>query len=145
MDIEEIIQVIVDNGRIEDMRTLSDMLEDTLEELQNYDKECYDKYMMELYKMAYGNTLNKQMAEEIVANMRPYGQRWNMQETQEIQERYGVDNIRAVDFYVVMNSAFNDYRNLFDDNTDMYVKFTMDFINDEDAKEGKVFKYFMPE
>ena len=145
MDIEEIIQVIVDNGRIEDMRTLSDMLEDTLEELQNYDKECYDKYMMELYKMAYGNTLNKQMAEEIVANMRPYGQRWSMQETQEIQERYGIDNVRAVDFYVVINSAFNDYRNLFDDNTDMYVKFTMDFINDEDAKEGKVFKYFMPE
>lgn len=145
MDIEEIIQVIVDNGRIEDMRTLSDMLEDTLEELQNYDKECYDKYMMELYKMAYGNTLNKQMAEEIVANMRPYAQRWSMQETQEIQERYGIDNIRAVDFYVVMNSAFNDYRNLFDDNLDMYVKFTMDFINDEDAKEGKVFKYFMPE
>lgn len=145
MDIEEIIQVIVDNGRIEDMRTLSDMLEDTLEELQNYDKECYDKYMMELYKMAYGNTLNKQMAEEIVANMRPYAQRWSMQETQEIQDRYGIDNIRAVDFYVVMNSAFNDYRNLFDDNTDMYVKFTMDFINDEDAKEGKVFKYFMPE
>jgi len=145
MDIEEIIQVIVDNGRIEDMRTLSDMLEDTLEELQNYDKECYDKYMMELYKMAYGNTLNKQMAEEIVANMRPYAQRWSMQETQEIQERYGINNVRAVDFYVVMNSAFNDYRNLFDDNTDMYVKFTMDFINDEDAKEGKVFKYFMPE
>ena len=145
MDIEEIIQVIVDNGRIEDMRTLSDMLENTLEELQNYDKECYDKYMMELYKMAYGNTLNKQMAEEIVANMRPYGQRWSMQETQEIQERYGINNVRAVDFYVVMNSAFNDYRNLFDDNTDMYVKFTMDFINDEDAKEGKVFKYFMPE
>ena len=145
MDIEEIIQVIVDNGRIEDMRTLSDMLENTLEELQNYDKECYDKYMMELYKMAYGNTLNKQMAEEIVASMRPYGQRWSMQETQEIQERYGINNVRAVDFYVVMNSAFNDYRNLFDDNTDMYVKFTMDFINDEDAKEGKVFKYFMPE
>lgn len=145
MDIEEIIQVIVDNGRIEDMRTLSDMLEDTLEELQNYDKECYDKSLMELYKMAYGNTLNKQMAEEIVANMRPYGQRWSMQETQEIQDRYGIDNIRAVDFYVVMNSAFNDYRNLFDDNTDMYVKFTMDFINDEDAKEGKVFKYFMSE
>ena len=145
MDIEEIIQVIVDNGRIEDMRTLSDMLEDTLEELQNYDKECYDKYMMELYKMAYGNTLNRQMAEEIVSNMRPYGQRWSMQEAQEIQERYGIDNVRAVDFFVVMNSAFNDYRNLFDDNLDMYVKFTMDFINDEDAKEGKVFKYFMPE
>lgn len=145
MDIEEIIQVIVDNGKIEDMRTLSDMLEDTLEELQNYDKECYDKYIMELYKMAYGNTLNMQMAEEIVANMRPYGQRWSMQEVQEIQERYGINNVRAVDFYVVMNSAFNDYRNLFDDNIDMYVKFTMDFINDEDAKEGKVFKYFMPE
>ena len=42
-----------------------------------------------------------------------------------------------------MNSAYNDYRDLFDDNLDMYVHFTKKFINDEDAKEGKVFTYFM--
>lgn len=145
MDIEEIIQVIVDNGRVEDMHELSDILEDVLEVIENYDKDCYDKYAMKLYKMAYGNTFNKQMAEEIVDNMRPYGKRWSMEETKQLQEQYGIDNIRSTDFFIVMNSAYNDYRDLFDDNTEKYIKFTIDFIQDEDAKPDKVFKYFIPE
>ena len=53
MDIEEIIQKIVDNGKVEDMKTLSDILEDTMEELKKYDQDCFNEYMMELYKMAY--------------------------------------------------------------------------------------------
>lgn len=50
MDIEEIIQKIVDNGRVEDMETLSDILEDTMELIQKYDPDCYKEYEMELYK-----------------------------------------------------------------------------------------------
>lgn len=142
MDIEEIIQTIVDNGRVEDMETLSDILEDTMEEIERYDKECYDKYMMELYKMAYGNVLNREMAEEIVSNMKPYGKRWSIEETQKIQQEYGIDNVRNTDFFVVINSAYNDYRDLFEDNIEKYVKFTMDFIRDEDAKRDKVFLYY---
>lgn len=142
MDIEEIIQAIVDNGRVEDMETLSDILEDTMLEIEKYDKECYDKYVMELYKMAYGNVLNKEMAEEIVSKMRPYGKRWSIEETKKLQEQYGIDNVRNSDFFVVMNSAYNDYRDLLDDNTEKYVKFTMDFIQDEDARPDKVFIYY---
>jgi hypothetical protein len=48
----------------------------------------------------------------------------------------------VTDFFVVINSAFNDYRDLFGDDLSNYVKFTDEFINDEDAKKGKVFKYF---
>ncbi len=142
MDIEEIIQVIVDNGRVEDMKTLSDILEDTIEFVEKYDKECYDKYAMELYKMAYGNVLNKEMAEEIVSKMRPYGKRWSIEETQKIQEEYGINNVRTADFFVVMNSAYNDYRDLFGDDTEKYVRYTMNFIQDEDAKPDKVFLYY---
>ena len=142
MDIEEIIQKIVDNGRVEDMETLSDILEDTMEEIEKYNKECYDKFIMELYKMAYGNTFNKKMAEEIVSNMRPYGQRWSIEETKQLQEQYGIDNVRNADFYIVINSAYNDYRDLFGEDTENYIKFTMDFITDEDAKPDKVFLYY---
>lgn len=142
MDIEEIIQKIVDNGRIEDMEKLSDMLEDTMEIIEKYDKECYDKYLMELYKMAYGDILNIDMAEEIVSKMKPYGKRWSIQETEKIQDQYGIDDIRSADFFVVLNSAYNDYRDLFEDDMQKYIKFTMDFIQDEDAKPGKVFLYF---
>ena len=142
MDIEEIIQTIVDNGRIEDMNTLSDILEDVLEEIEKYDKECYDKYVMELYKMAYGNVLNRQMAEEIVSKMRPYGKRWDIEETQQIQNQYGLNNIRSVDFFIVMNSSFNDFRNIFEDDIEKYIKFSVDFIQDEDAKPDKIFLYY---
>lgn len=142
MDIEEIIQKIVDNGKVEDMETLSDILEDTMEEIEKYDKDCFDKYVMELYKMAYGNTLNKQMAEQIVHKMKPYGEKWNIQETQRMQEQYGINNVRNTDFYVVINSAYNDYKSLFEDDIEKYIRFTMRFIQDEDAKPDKVFTYF---
>lgn len=142
MDLEEIIQRIIDNGNVEDMHKLSEILEETLELIQEYDEDCYKKYEMLLYKTAYGNVLNRTMAEEIVSKMKPSGMRWSMQETEEIQNRYGLNNIRSTDFYVVMNSAYNDYKDIFGEDIDSYIKFALDFINDEDAKNGKVFIYF---
>jgi len=142
MDIEEIIQRIVDNGRIEDMKTLSDILEETMELIKRYDPDCYKQYEMELYKMAFGDTLNKEMAENIVSQMRPYGKHWNIEETRRLQEQRGIHDIRDVDFFVVMNSAYNDYNNIFGDDIEGYIRYTVDFVNDEDAREGKVFIYF---
>ena len=60
----------------------------------------------------------------------------------DIQERYGLEHLKSSDFYTVMNSAYNDYHDIFGDNIDMYINFTRDFIEDEDAKDGKVFIYF---
>ena len=104
MDIEEIIQRIVDNGRIEDMHELSDILEDVLEVIEKYDKDCYDKYVMKLYKMAFGATFTRQMAEEIVSKMRPFGEKISLEQSREIQDRYNVNNIDLIEFYVVLNS-----------------------------------------
>jgi hypothetical protein len=87
--------------------------------------------------------LNEQMAKEIVSNMRPYGQKFTIEQSREIQDRFGMNNIRDWDFYTVLNMSFNDYRDLFEDNIEMYARFTKDFIEDEDAKKGKVFRYFM--
>lgn len=142
MDIEEYIEIIVQNGRLEDMEELSDMLEDTMEIIKDYDKECYKDFEMKLYKMAYGNHINKTMAEEIVNKMRPYGKRWSIEETRQMQEQRGISNVSDVDFFIVINSAYNDYQNLFGDNIEDYVRFTMDFIQDEDAKQDKVFLYY---
>ena len=142
MEIEDYIQKIIDNGNIEDMGELSDMLEDTMEIIKDYDGECYKKLEMKLYKMAYGEVLSRNMAEDIVANMRPYGMRWDYEEIKRMQEQYGLNNIRTVDLFVVANAGYNDYRDLLGEDTDNYIKFSIDFIQDEDAKEGKVFKYF---
>ena len=142
MNIEEIIQVIVDNGRVEDMHELSDILEDTIEHLEKCNPEKYKEYEMQLYIMAYGCTFNKDMAKKIVSNMKPYGEKWTMDETENIQRQYGLNNIDENDFYIVINSAYNDYRDIFKDDIEMYIRFTNDFINDEDSKQDKVFIYF---
>ena len=149
MDIEEIIQKIVDNGSIEDMHKLSDILEDSLEMLEKYDEECYKKYEMDLYKMAYGSILSEEMAKEIVSNMKPYRMRWSMEETSQIQDQYGLDNIRPIDFFVVLNSKFNDNKDTVEkfaknpeEELEMYVCLAKDFIMDKDAKKDKVFIYY---
>lgn len=41
-----------------------------------------------------------------------------------------------------MNMAYSDYKEIFGDNLELYVKFSKAFIKDEDAKEGKVYLYF---
>ena len=142
MDIEEYIEKIVDNGKIEDMQELSDMLEDTMEIIKDYDKECYKDFEMKLYKMAYGNHLNKSMAQDIVNKMRPYAQRWSYEESRNLQEQRGINDIDPIEFFVVLNSAYNDYKDIFSEDVEGYIRFTIDFIKDEDAKEGKVFTYF---
>lgn len=142
MDIEEYIEKIVENGKVEDMEELSDMLETTMEIVKDYDKDCYKDLEMKLYKMAYGSHLNKKMAEKIVDKMRPFGMRWSFEETKNMLRQRGLNNIDENEFYVVINSAYNDYKDLFNEDVESYVRFAIDFIEDEDAKQGKVFKYF---
>lgn len=143
MDIEDYIEKIIDKGKIEDMEELSDMLEDTMEIIKDYDEKCYKDFEMKLYKMAYGNHLNKSIAQDIVNKMRPYGMRWNIEETESLQRQRGIEDIPKADFFVVINSAYNDYKDIFGEDLEGYIRFTIDFIKDEDAKEGKVFKYFV--
>lgn len=142
MDIEEYIEKIIDNGKIEDMQELSEMLEDTMEIIKDYDKECYKDFEMKLYKMAYGSHLNRTMAEKIVNKMQPYGMRWSFEEAKNLQRQRGINDIDEPSFFTVINSAYNDYKDLLGEDVENYVRFTIDFIKDEDAKEGKVFKYF---
>ena len=141
-EVKEYIRKIVDEGSQEEMHELSTILDEAVCVIRDYDEKLYKDYLMRMYRMAYGNVLSKQMAEDIVRNMKPYGMRWSLEEARRIQEDYGTDNIREVDFFVVINSAYNDYRDLFGDNLENYVRFTKNFIKDEDAKEGKVFLYF---
>lgn len=149
MDIRDCIQKIAEDGDLSEMIKLSEILVDLMEIIKQYDEEAYKRYEMHIYKMAYGTVLSRQMAEEIVSKMKPYGKRWSIEETKQIQEQYGIDNIRPVDFFVVMNSKFNDSRDTVEkfakdkeEELDMYISLTRDFILDEDAKEGKVFFYF---
>jgi hypothetical protein len=126
----------------EDLMCALDILEMTLDTMKEENPEFYEHLEMKLYENIYGKTLSKEMAEKIITNMKPYHMKWSLEQTKDVQKQFDMENIRDIDFWVVMNSAYNDYSNIFDDNIEMYAKYTKDFIKDEDAKEGKVFLYF---
>ena len=143
MKIESYIRKIVDDGDKREMEELSDILVDVIDIVKRYDVDCYNEYKMKLYKMAYGNQLTEDMAEDIVRKMKPTGERWSIDETEQMQRDYGVNDIKPPEFYAVINMAFNDFRNVFGDNLETYIRYTEAFINDEDAKQGKVLNYFL--
>ena len=150
MKIREYIDKIGENRKQEDMEELGDMLAELIYMTKESHHDIYEKYKMKLYTMAYGKVLTKEMAEEIVNNMLPYGEYWDMETTNSVKSQFGVKNISDIDFYVVMNKTYNDNKDTVErfaqDETQqiqMYISLTNDFVNDIDAKEGKVFTYFM--
>ena len=143
MEIEKYIRKIVNDGDRREMEELSDILVEVVDIIKKYDEDCYKEYKYKLRKMAYGDEITEEEAREIVRNMRPEGERWNIEQTSQMQRDYGYENIDSVKFYLVANQGFNDYREVFGDNLETYIRYTEAFINDPDAGPHKVEKYFL--
>lgn len=149
MKIRKYIEKIGENKKIEDMEKLGDMLSEIIYSMKESHPDLYEKYKMKLYVMAYGKVLTQEMAEEIVRQMQPFAEHWNFDTTTSVKNQFGIKDISDVDFYVVMNSKYNDNKDtvekfIIDENQqlEMYIDLTKDFVLDPDAKEGKVFSYF---
>lgn len=149
MKVREYITKIGENKKVEDMEKLGDILADIIYSMKESHSDLYEKYKMKLYVMAYGKVLTQEMAEEIVKEMQPYKEHWSFDTTTSVKNQFGIKDISDVDFYVVMNSKYNDNKDtvekfIIDENQqlEMYIDLTKDFVLDPDAKEGKVFSYF---
>lgn len=136
--IKEYIEKIISNGKQEDMECLEEMLTEIIKDFKYDNKEKYKKYKMKLYSMANGYTIDDDMRESIIDKI---GEHWTINETEEIKNQYGY-SIDKNDFNVVMNMAYSDYKDVFNDDTDLYAKFSNAFINDNDAVKGKILYYF---
>ena len=64
-----------------------------------------------------------------------------MEKAKEIKENYGIRH-SVIDIYLVINSLYNDYHELLDENNEMYAKMTKLWLNDADSIEDKVYQYF---
>lgn len=149
MDIEEYIEKIIDNGKIEDMQELSEMLEDTMEIIKDYDKDCYKDFEMKLYVLANGKVLTDNMKREWVKEMRPMS-KWTEEEVKNIASQYGFE-VPYMSAFVILNMLYSDMKSAFGDGNDeeslkRYLRGTNDWYFDEDAKvdgEQKLFNYKM--
>lgn len=105
------------------------------------EKECMERW---LYEISEGRILNEMKADKLISKMKPFGKKWELADTENIRLNSGpgYEDIRPVDFWIVMNSAYNDYNDIFNDTVDYYARFSKDFIKDPDAVEDKVYYYF---
>ena len=143
MKIIEYIDIIGQNKNPEDMEKLGDMLSELIYMTKESHPDIYEKYKMKLYGMAYNYKFTREMAEEIVENMKPRAEIWNYDTTIQVKNQYGLNNINSEDFYIVLNSLGNDYGDVINiDEVDTYVKMAKAWIDDKDAKENKVWIYF---
>ena len=142
-NVEEDIAKVVAEGNKKEMEKLSEILDDVIYVVKDYDEELFKKYAMCIYKMANGDSLTREVGEHIVKEMKPYGEHWTIEQTTNVKNQYGYTDINDVDFWVVMNSAYNDYNDIFKDNVDVYAKWARAFIKDEDARDYKLLSYYL--
>lgn len=138
---KEYIKKIVENGSKVDMEKLSDFMCEAMDHIKTCDVNLYNKIEGKMYEMAYGKILTEDMASKWIHSMKPYGMKWTKEQTDEVIKKYGL-NINEIDFWTMMNSMYNDYHNIFDDNVETYIKLARDFIKDEDAVDSKVYEYW---
>lgn len=142
MNVKDYLIKIIERGKREDMEELSEIFDKAIYKVKDCDPDWYEKKCMKLYTMAYGKVLSEEMAKEIIEKMEPYHMHWTLEQTRQVQAQNGLNNIRDIDFWIVMNSAYNDFHDLFDENIDMYIKYAKNFIMDKDGKDDKVFLYY---
>ena len=136
------IEKIISSKNSEAMEKLKCITIEILDCIKEKDPDKYEEIEKCLYEICEGKILNFEKAEKIIQNMKPYGMKWTLDQTDNLIKEKGINNIRPVDFWIVMNSAYNDYHNIFEEDIDMYVKYSKEFISDEDAVDCKVYEYF---
>lgn len=139
MEVKKYVEKVIASDNQEKKDKLATMVCEMMKKLNEEDKE---KYETKLYELSEGKVLNEEKAAMLINAMTPNGQKWTLEETNSVKAQFGYDDIRPVDFWIVMNSAWNDFYDLFKDNIEYYAKYSYDFIKDEDAVDDKVYYYF---
>lgn len=121
---------------------LDKALEEFHEKLSNENKRGFKKVLKEV-----ALHIDHKEAREIVAKMEPSGEHWNVDQIEKAIAERGAQHDKLLYYYLVMNMAYNDYKHTAEkfgsDNVDFYFCIAHDFIEDPDAKDFKVEKYFM--
>ena len=136
-----LIPKIIENGKHEDMKCLEHIMIEMIDRLKLIDYEMYKHVEHKLYKMVYGEHLNKELSHKWVSQMEnkdgTLGGHWTYEQTSQYAGSHD-----KYDWYAIMNMMYSDYyNNRFDVST--YVELAKDWFVDKDVDEGKTLKYYL--
>jgi hypothetical protein len=125
----------------DDVHALAEVADMMLDTIKESEPEFYKHAESILYEAYYGKKLTHELAEKKIHCMKPYGMKWTEEQTTEVMHGHGL-SLDPVEFWIVMNMAYNDYHDMFEEDLEKYVEYAKLFIKDDDAEEGKVYTYF---
>lgn len=144
MDIKKISDKIYRGSDREKKDKMDEVYYEMADFLKEHNHDWYEKFYEKAEDIIY--EITDEEARQIVMAMRPYGQKWSMEEIKEYLRSKGVSGHEKC-YYLVMNAMYNDYartaRQYNVDVPEFYYDMAYDFIHDEDAKKHKVEKYFI--
>lgn len=111
--------------------------------------EDYERETKEYVKSERTGRLTREDAEEWTRHMRnadgSRGEHWSYEQTEQVRRQHGYDCDPA-EFYAAMNMMYSDYYEIgkeFNLNSvDFYAAMARAFLNDKDAGEDKLAKYY---
>ena len=112
--------------------------------------EDYDDYgKLDMGKVGHVDKLTAPKAEEITRKMvnedGSKGAHWNMDQTKQVMEQRGIQ-CDPVEFYIAMNMMYSDYypvaKKLNVNSVEFYADMAKAFLDDKDAGDDKLAKYF---
>lgn len=139
--IKQYIDRIGETRDVTKMEKLGDILEELLYNLKDNYHDLYEEYKEELYELAYGKKINQEMGMKWVDEMKPVGEHWTIEQTTDAMTNLGY-TFDEVDFYIVANMMYNDYNDLVKEDEELALRLANDWLNDEDAKEDKLYCYW---
>ena len=127
-----------------DREDLEDIICDMMEDMKKHNLQIYDKYNDILEDIMY--EIGEEEAIEIVHSFKPYGEAFSMDKVKDILHRHGKSDANCIDYYLVMNMIYNDYKTFAEmkrmDVQDFCLEMSKLFIEDTDAPKHKVSRYF---
>lgn len=140
MHIKKILEDVIARNKSEDMIVLSEIFEEMAEDVKHHDHRLFKDIKYKMHKMAYGEHLTKEMADEWVSNMKnkdgTHGAHWTREQT----DQYAANHNKC-DWFAILNMMYSDYFNPSFD-TATYIKLAKDWFEDKDVEEGKTLKYY---
>lgn len=99
--------------------------------------DYYCMFYDDIYETIYGEVLSEEKAQTLVKAMKPYGEVWTLSEVDDVLG----GNCKKSTKYYVMNMLYNDYYNMFKDDTDKYLEMAKLWLNDVDSDGGDIKTY----
>jgi hypothetical protein len=142
MEVKEIVKNINDSNDAKKNSMVGALVEKLMCEVKETDKKKYQEFKSELYEAAYGQKLNEELASDWIMSMKPYGLKWNLEQTTNVLKEKNMSDISKIDFWAMMNAMYNDYFSIFEDDVEKYFQLAKEFIKDEDGAKNKVYFYW---